>query len=245
MVRIWNYNKSRIHATRGIRHISMNFDEENLIFFGEVKKASAADMTDLDRLSDYILFAEHAFILDEIEKNDWITDSNATNQNFFVNNFHSGSSSMEKRPRLLSENYTSSTDYNQNNNLQQQRITTKVRQNSTEMEGQQGQVPLNEIDRPLTSSKDTDGNMAFIGNSIKKLIQYNPPNKPHHKRDLSITNTNKTNLSLMNTDDFMTPKGPNSGTGRAIIFPGPVIANFQSPGLTKGESGRGNHTDFD
>jgi hypothetical protein len=245
MVRIWNYNKSRIHATRGIRHISMKFDEENLIFFGEVKKASAADMTDLDRLSDYILFAEHAFILDEIEKNDWIADSNSTNQNFFVNNFHSGSSSMEKRPRILSENYTSSTDYHQNNNLQQPKITTKVRQSSTEMEGQQGHVPHNETDRPLTSSKDTDGNMAFIGNSIKKLIQYNPPNKPNHKRDLSITNTNKTNLSLMNTDDFMTPKAPNSGQSRAIIFPGPVIPNFQSPGLSKGESGRGNDTEFD
>ena len=48
MIRVWNYNKSRIHSTRGVRHVVIRLDEQ-IIFFGEIKKASGADFRDLDK----------------------------------------------------------------------------------------------------------------------------------------------------------------------------------------------------
>jgi hypothetical protein len=38
MIRIWNYNKSRIHSFRGARFITCNLDE-TLIFKGEISRA--------------------------------------------------------------------------------------------------------------------------------------------------------------------------------------------------------------
>jgi hypothetical protein len=44
MLRFWNYNKSRIHATRGARHVRITLDAQ-LIFEGELRQAlgSTAD----------------------------------------------------------------------------------------------------------------------------------------------------------------------------------------------------------
>jgi hypothetical protein len=39
LIRLWNYNESRIYSTRGVRYISMELDSRT-IFQGEVKKAS-------------------------------------------------------------------------------------------------------------------------------------------------------------------------------------------------------------
>ena len=86
MIRIWNYNKSRIHSTRGVRHISIRIDEQ-LIFFGEIKSATGSDLTDLGKLSEYIMFTDQNFILDEIERNDWISQLNNSNQNFYPEDF--------------------------------------------------------------------------------------------------------------------------------------------------------------
>ena len=38
MVRVWNYNKSRIHSYRGARYVEMHLDEAP-IFKGEIKRA--------------------------------------------------------------------------------------------------------------------------------------------------------------------------------------------------------------
>jgi hypothetical protein len=38
MIRIWNYNKSRIHSTRGVKLVKIALDDET-IFQGEIKKA--------------------------------------------------------------------------------------------------------------------------------------------------------------------------------------------------------------
>jgi hypothetical protein len=40
MIRVWNYNKSRIHSYRGARYVEMSLDRtENVVFKGEIKKA--------------------------------------------------------------------------------------------------------------------------------------------------------------------------------------------------------------
>jgi hypothetical protein len=46
MIRVWNYNKSRIYSTRGVKDIDILLDD-SLIFKGEISKAPGW-MTDAD-----------------------------------------------------------------------------------------------------------------------------------------------------------------------------------------------------
>jgi hypothetical protein len=68
MIRIWNYNKNRIHSQRGARYMQVTLDSR-LIFLGEIKRApgSAADP---DAASECILFTTNPAILRSIERND-------------------------------------------------------------------------------------------------------------------------------------------------------------------------------
>ncbi len=38
MIRVWNYNKSRIHSFRGVKDVILSLDGES-IFAGEIQKA--------------------------------------------------------------------------------------------------------------------------------------------------------------------------------------------------------------
>ena len=38
MVRVWNYNKSRIHAARGARQVELYLDS-TMLFMGEIRQA--------------------------------------------------------------------------------------------------------------------------------------------------------------------------------------------------------------
>jgi hypothetical protein len=70
MIRIWNYNKSRIHSTRGVRHISIEMDKK-IIFLGEVQKFSGDNCNYLEE-AEYILFTENKAIVNNIDSNDWL-----------------------------------------------------------------------------------------------------------------------------------------------------------------------------
>lgn len=70
MVRIWNYNKSRIHSYRGARDVTLKLDE-SLVFLGEVAKAPGSLKGARDAC-EYIMFTENESILNKIEKNDWL-----------------------------------------------------------------------------------------------------------------------------------------------------------------------------
>lgn len=61
MVRVWNYNKSRIHSYRGARLVRMSLDGA-LIFEGEIGKASG-EATDAQCNADTLLFTTDAAIL--------------------------------------------------------------------------------------------------------------------------------------------------------------------------------------
>ena len=56
MIRIWNYNKSRIHAYRGARFIHAELDSK-LIFKGEIKKAPG-NTKDPESCCEIILFTQ-------------------------------------------------------------------------------------------------------------------------------------------------------------------------------------------
>ncbi|CAG9767417.1 unnamed protein product [Ceutorhynchus assimilis] len=69
MIRIWNYNKSRIHSYRGVKNLIMSLDNE-VIFKGEIAKACGAIQGKIHQFGDTILFTTDELILEKISLND-------------------------------------------------------------------------------------------------------------------------------------------------------------------------------
>ncbi|KFW07344.1 Uncharacterized protein KIAA0556, partial [Eurypyga helias] len=65
MIRIWNYNKSRIHSYRGVKDIVMVLDEQ-CIFKGEIAKASGTLSGAPEHFGDTILFTTDDDILEAV-----------------------------------------------------------------------------------------------------------------------------------------------------------------------------------
>ncbi|KAL7979309.1 hypothetical protein Chor_015333 [Crotalus horridus] len=65
MIRIWNYNKSRIHSFRGVKDLSILLDE-CCIFQGEIAKASGTLTGGPEQFGDTILFTTDEDILEAI-----------------------------------------------------------------------------------------------------------------------------------------------------------------------------------
>ncbi|KAM5227700.1 katanin-interacting protein [Ctenodactylus gundi] len=65
LIRIWNYNKSRIHSFRGVKDITMLLDEQ-CIFDGEIAKASGTLTGAPEHFGDTILFTTDDDILEAI-----------------------------------------------------------------------------------------------------------------------------------------------------------------------------------
>ncbi|NWY13304.1 K0556 protein, partial [Aphelocoma coerulescens] len=65
MIRIWNYNKSRIHSFRGVKDIIMLLDKQ-CIFKGEIAKASGTLSGAPEHFGDTILFTTDDDILEAI-----------------------------------------------------------------------------------------------------------------------------------------------------------------------------------
>lgn len=85
MIRIWNYNKSRAHSFRGVRHARLILygstrsstgasrpgSSESMIFEGEISKALGLVNADsIDQSCEVILFTHDEMILQAIEAND-------------------------------------------------------------------------------------------------------------------------------------------------------------------------------
>lgn len=72
LIRIWNYNKSRIHSVRGVRNLAIYVDKK-LVFDGEIKKASGR-IGDCRERCEYIMFTEQENLIRMIEKGDWLNN---------------------------------------------------------------------------------------------------------------------------------------------------------------------------
>ncbi|XP_006896692.1 PREDICTED: uncharacterized protein KIAA0556 homolog [Elephantulus edwardii] len=73
LIRVWNYNKSRIHSFRGVKDITMLLDEE-CIFKGEIAKASGTLSGAPEHFGDTILFTTDDDILEAIYCSDETLD---------------------------------------------------------------------------------------------------------------------------------------------------------------------------
>ncbi|XP_034413833.1 protein KIAA0556 isoform X2 [Cyclopterus lumpus] len=69
MIRVWNYNKSRIHSFRGVKEVEMLLDGR-CIFRGEIAKASGTLSGELDQFGDTILFTTDDEILEAMSHYD-------------------------------------------------------------------------------------------------------------------------------------------------------------------------------
>ncbi|XP_075623883.1 katanin-interacting protein isoform X2 [Balearica regulorum gibbericeps] len=82
MIRIWNYNKSRIHSFRGVKDIIMVLDEQ-CIFKGEIAKASGTLSGAPEHFGDTILFTTDDDILEAIYCYDETYDGEMENASSF------------------------------------------------------------------------------------------------------------------------------------------------------------------
>ena len=69
LIRIWNYNKDRVHAGRGVRELAIKLDGM-LMFFGELVRGNGEQSAE-GLNSEWILFSQDAAVLKSIEANDW------------------------------------------------------------------------------------------------------------------------------------------------------------------------------
>ncbi|CAK1555599.1 unnamed protein product [Leptosia nina] len=69
LLRVWNYNKSRIYSARGVRLVQIKLDDQ-VIFQGEIARASGEVKGLLPSFGDTILFTKNASILEAILVND-------------------------------------------------------------------------------------------------------------------------------------------------------------------------------
>ncbi|CAH8606188.1 unnamed protein product [Heterobilharzia americana] len=69
LIRIWNYNKSRVHSYRGVKDMIIYLDNQP-IFYGEISKASGLEFGEPEDFCETILFCTDNEILDLIGKND-------------------------------------------------------------------------------------------------------------------------------------------------------------------------------
>lgn len=67
MIRIWNYNTTRIHSYRGARYMEISLDGRT-IFKGEIRRAPGCATEDVDACNECILFTTSSSILQLIEK---------------------------------------------------------------------------------------------------------------------------------------------------------------------------------
>ncbi|XP_034834983.1 protein KATNIP homolog isoform X1 [Maniola hyperantus] len=69
LLRIWNYNKSRIYSSRGVRLVQIKLDDQ-VIFHGEIARASGELKGSMQSFGDTIIFTKDPNILESILAND-------------------------------------------------------------------------------------------------------------------------------------------------------------------------------
>ncbi|KAJ8364242.1 hypothetical protein SKAU_G00130730 [Synaphobranchus kaupii] len=84
MIRIWNYNKSRIHSFRGVKEVEMLLDGR-CIFRGEIAKASGTLSGALEQFGDTILFTTDDDILEAMSRFDETFEGEAESPESLVN----------------------------------------------------------------------------------------------------------------------------------------------------------------
>ena len=71
LIRIWNFNKSRILSYRGVKDIEIFFDDKHFIFKGRLQKAPGT-VRNAEQHCEYIILTQSQSVLQKIIDNDWV-----------------------------------------------------------------------------------------------------------------------------------------------------------------------------
>ena len=107
MIRIWNYNKSRIHSYRGARMVNIDLDGKP-IFKGEIRKAPG-NTKDPEQCCEIILFTEDETILEMIDMNDWLNDLDIATEfddTQRISEFQIQEGQLEERPMTATKKFS-------------------------------------------------------------------------------------------------------------------------------------------
>ena len=108
MIRIWNYNKSRIHSYRGAKTVTIELDDKR-IFRGQIKKAPG-NTKDPEACCEIILFTEDESILEMIDMNDWLNDQDVMEDEFDhtqrITEFQLQETVQEERPMTATKKFS-------------------------------------------------------------------------------------------------------------------------------------------
>jgi hypothetical protein len=106
MIRLWNYNKSRIHSFRGARLVEICLDSPaNTIFRGQIKRA-AGNLNDPENCCEILLFTEKDEVLDHIDACDWLNDTQTTADTTQAMIHPSAISGDEERPLTSTKKFS-------------------------------------------------------------------------------------------------------------------------------------------
>lgn len=87
LIRIWNYNCSRIHASKGVKEcVISDYDDNTLLFAGQIRKASGG-LSKPSKNFEPLIFTIDRTILSNIAKSDW----------FFMSNSGTGSKNINRK----------------------------------------------------------------------------------------------------------------------------------------------------
>lgn len=121
MIRIWNYNKNRIHSYRGARYLEMYIEDQHtrsggshatsVIFRGEIRRAPGGVFESYEDCCECILFTTNPVVLSLIEKYDPLEDATDTSKlapvPYFLQNSSSSIETLEPSSNHLSATATS------------------------------------------------------------------------------------------------------------------------------------------
>ncbi|CAD8044900.1 unnamed protein product [Paramecium primaurelia] len=217
LIRIWNYNKSRIKSYKGVRLLKITLDER-LIFYGDIQKATG-DLKKFQDNCEYILFTQDTKIISRIAELDWL---NKRAEDYSIQILQQTMSMQQIRPntgtKLQSQNqrqqqndqspssklYQSRVYQLQNNDQQQQPIQIQRQQQqykelyiqkaSNKLEKVQVQYPeyITVIDILLEFN---NGSKRYLG--LNGLIFIDDKNQQIHQEDILNSNLTDYDIQLL------------------------------------------------
>ncbi|CAD8133437.1 unnamed protein product [Paramecium octaurelia] len=109
LIRIWNYNKSRIRSYKGVRSLKITLDER-LIFYGDIQKATG-DLKKFQDNCEYILFTQDSKIISRIAELDWL---NKRAEDYSIQILQQTMSMQQNRPNTGTKLQAQNTRQQQN-----------------------------------------------------------------------------------------------------------------------------------
>jgi hypothetical protein len=170
MIRVWNYNKSRVHSFRGARQIDMQLDGIP-IFRGEVRQASG-DLENCEKITEVILFTTEPAVLATLES--YYTDLFRS----MKENTPAGSGRIESSEEVPRPKTSGGRNAGRPTTAVRSQQPSLVRKSSTTMQPQPTDTELSVVEGSVVKIEllSTWGDMQNIG--LSRITILDPASRP-------------------------------------------------------------------